>query len=290
MKKTSLRAAPALVGVIASVVVLAAGPALGARISKCATISKPGSYTLTRNLTAVGDCLVVAADFVTLDLGGWVITGDGSTGGGVTDQGNSRRGIAVRNGTVTGFSFGVGLGETSGAVVEKVRAIDNSDVCISVGPGSTVSGNTARDGIFCISVGPGSTFSGNTVRGGGEFTLVVGPGSIVSGNTVEGGGVSIASAGGITISGNTVVSFGARGISAGPGSTVSGNTVQNAPEGGISAGPGSTISGNTVRGDSGGVGINVRCPSNVIGNTATDSEQNLVLIGDGCTNIDNLAP
>ena len=86
MKKTRLHA-PALVGVLVSVVAFSAGPAwgdqssrpaLGNRISKCGTISKPGSYVLTRNLTAIGDCLVVAANFVTIDLGGWVITGNGT--------------------------------------------------------------------------------------------------------------------------------------------------------------------------------------------------------------------
>ena len=80
MKKTRLRAASALVGVIASVTALGAGPALGAQINKCTTITKPGFYVLTRNLTATGDCLVVAANFVTIDLGGWVITGSGLGG------------------------------------------------------------------------------------------------------------------------------------------------------------------------------------------------------------------
>ena len=112
MKKTRLRAAPALVGVIASVTALGAGPALGASLSKCTTITKPGSYVLTRNLTAVGNCFVVGADFVTIDLGGWAITGDG-TGGGITDQGAGRRGIAVRNGAITGFEVGISVGAKS---------------------------------------------------------------------------------------------------------------------------------------------------------------------------------
>jgi hypothetical protein len=47
------------------------------KISKCTKITKPGSYLVTRNLTAVGDCLVLEARNVTLDLGGW-ITGDGA--------------------------------------------------------------------------------------------------------------------------------------------------------------------------------------------------------------------
>jgi parallel beta-helix repeat protein len=289
MKKNRLRAAPALVGVIASVVTLAAGPALGAAaISKCATISKPGSYTLTRNLTAVGDCLVVAADFVALNLDGWVISGNGSTGRGITDRGNSRRGIAVRSGTVTGFEIAVGLGATSGAVVEKVQAIDNAAAGISAGLGSTVSGNIVRNTPFSIQAGRGSIISGNAVQGGGEIDIGAGPNSIISGNTLLASGSGISSGDGSIVSGNTV-SGGDGSISAGGGNTVSGNTVVNANREGIYALPGSTVRGNTVSGGA-DVGIAVRCPSNVIGNTATGTGAGLVLTGDGCTNIDNLAP
>ena len=50
------------------------------------------------------------------------------------------------------------------------------------------------------------------------------------------------------------------------------------------------MSSNTAR-DNRGIGIDVECPSNVIGNTATgNAGENLVLFGEGCTNIDNLAP
>ena len=51
------------------------------------------------------------------------------------------------------------------------------------------------------------------------------------------------------------------------------------------------MSGNTVQEDGGGTsGIEVACPSNVIGNTVTGFPENLLLNGAGCTNIDNLAP
>lgn len=80
------------------------------------------------------------------------------------------------------------------------------------------------------------------------------------------------------------------GIFTGPFSTVSGNTVLRFR--GILARLGSTVSGNTAlaREEGGENGIQVNCPSNVIGNTATGDASNLVLSGAGCTNIDNLAP
>ena len=48
-------------------------------IEKCQTISQPGSYKLVNNLTfrstTGGTCLLITADFVTIDLAGFTITG-----------------------------------------------------------------------------------------------------------------------------------------------------------------------------------------------------------------------
>jgi hypothetical protein len=93
-------------------------------ITKCTTIDKPGSYVLTRNLTtAAGDCVLVAASFVSLDLDGFVITGPGGElpdGAGVI-SGGTQNFITVRNGAIHNFGVGVGLG--SQAVVEKLRVL-----------------------------------------------------------------------------------------------------------------------------------------------------------------------
>jgi hypothetical protein len=61
------------------------------QIHECRRIDEPGSYALMRNLPGDegllpdGDCLLIAADFVTLDLNGWTITGDGTGFGIRTD-------------------------------------------------------------------------------------------------------------------------------------------------------------------------------------------------------------
>jgi len=203
MKRTRSRAAPVLVGVIASVVALQAERALGQPtprgdphpipLSECTTIDEPGSYVLTQNLTVAGDCFVVAADFVTLDLGGWVITGNG-TGAGITDsdEGPPLQGIAVRYGTVTGFALGVSLVHTIAAVVAEVRAFGNGNG-IQVTDGSTVSGSTAvsntQIGIFAECA---CTISGNTAMDNGTDGIIADGGSTVSGNTASGnGGIGI---------------------------------------------------------------------------------------------------
>ena len=72
-------------------------------IEKCQTISNPGSYKLVSNLTATGDCLLINADFVTVDLAGFTISGNGA---GISSSQQSE-GIAVRNGTIVGGFGGV---------------------------------------------------------------------------------------------------------------------------------------------------------------------------------------
>ena len=73
-------------GVGAILAVSLGAPATGApakNITACQTIGQPGKYSLGGNLTAAGDCLVIAADFVSIDLAGFTIAGNG-TGAGVT--------------------------------------------------------------------------------------------------------------------------------------------------------------------------------------------------------------
>ena len=56
------------------------------KITTCQTISQPGSYELANNLTATGDCLVITADGVTIDLAGFSIVGSNTTGRGDLGQ------------------------------------------------------------------------------------------------------------------------------------------------------------------------------------------------------------
>jgi hypothetical protein len=75
------------------------------QITACGTISQSGSYVLAQNLSAAsGDCLVIAATRVTIDLAGFTITGTG-TGTGITAI--NPFDITVRNGSITGFHSGV---------------------------------------------------------------------------------------------------------------------------------------------------------------------------------------
>ena len=112
-------------------------------IKKCQVIGTTGSFVLINNLPgpggllAGGDCLDIQADFVSVDLDGFMISG-GIVGEGITDNGVTRRGTAVHNGTIAGFNTGVSLLASRGTIVEGLRVADAVFRGISVGEGSIV--------------------------------------------------------------------------------------------------------------------------------------------------------
>ncbi len=163
---------------------VAKGPSGPTQIKSCGTLSEPGSYVVVQNLTATGDCLVIAADFVTIDLGGFTLTGNGTTGEGITDQLAGHVDVVVRNGTVTEFGFGVRIANGSRLTIEGVRAVNNNALGMSIGTYSIVRGNTVSgNGSIGISVDTGSIVTGNVVSDNLDDGIAVQSGSTVSGNT-----------------------------------------------------------------------------------------------------------
>jgi nitrous oxidase accessory protein NosD len=81
--------------------------------------------TLTADLRGCGAAgLVVAADGVTLDLGGHTVAGNRlGFGIGVT----GRRDVTVRNGAVAGFRVGVAAADSNGVAVQGVTVADGHD-------------------------------------------------------------------------------------------------------------------------------------------------------------------
>ena len=183
------------------------------------------------------------------------------------------------------------------AIAASSVTIDLAGFTIS-GPGFSVSGPTA------IAAQPSSgNLQGIVVRNGSisGFTdgvaLGAADGSVVEGLRVFGVGCPCSTgivAKGI-VRGNTVVGIAGLPITGGVGISatgiVTGNYVTASRRAGIEIGPGSTVIGNTAS-DNIEQGISVTCPSNVTDNTAvnTSSGANLVLIGEGCNNTNNVAP
>ena len=130
-------------------------------ITGCTRIIQPGSYVVVNNIKAVANltqtdwgipgCLVIAADFVTLDLGGFTLFGPGNGvyAVGVITGSYGYRGATVRSGEVTNFFIGVYLGSQIGSkgggyVLEHVTAIGNSSTGIEVyTDGARLVGNVA---------------------------------------------------------------------------------------------------------------------------------------------------
>jgi hypothetical protein len=228
-------------------------------ISACQTISASGSYILTGNLTAVGDCLLVDADNITIDLDGFTITGPGSGFTGVTPSNNAPRiNITIRNGMIKNFGNGIqfALGKNGKRVtIERMTITDNTNGGVVLGSWSIV-----KDSIISLN--------------GGNGLYIIGSRNLVSGNIVcdnKGDGIF----------------WGGDGI-------LNGNVVNNNLFDGIRGTDGSNGSSfihNTAN-TNGHYGISVRCPSNVQGNTAVSNGAlpNIYYAGTTCVSGHNLGP
>jgi hypothetical protein len=156
-------------------------------IDKCQTISQSGSYKLVNNLTFNGPsgsaCLSITANFVTIDLAGFTITGTSPSGGPfpafpiAIEAGNNTTGITVRNGSISGnFSDGVVL-SGDGSIVEGLHVSNATALGITVH--GIVRGNTAV-GNF-VGIDADGLITGNYVSGAQSGIVAVGT---VIGNTV----------------------------------------------------------------------------------------------------------
>lgn len=227
------------------------------------TITEPGSYVLTSDLTDCLECsdlpshgIVIDANNVTLDLNGFSIIGDRiSSIDGITVVGG-RSNIVVKNGIVRDWlEQGVNLAQAINSRVE----------------GVTVS-NCGLDG---ARVGFGSTVRGCNVTNCLGFGIVVETGCLVEGCVVVGAGedgihaLPVATSNGSTIRDCSVRLCTKDGIDAADGCAVSGCSVSLNGEAGIRAAPGCSVSGcaATINGSSGIIADS----SLVRGNTALNN-------------------
>jgi hypothetical protein len=141
------------------------------------TIDASGSYRLTGSLSVSADQhgIVVSADDVTLDLGGFSIVAGGGTllRSGVS-VGSSQR-VEIENGSIRGFTqHGVEAnGVSVGTRLLGLRASGNSSLGFSLpGYASLVDGCIAtNNGTDGIRVGPGSLVINSLARQNGGFGL-----------------------------------------------------------------------------------------------------------------------
>jgi hypothetical protein len=170
-------------------------------VSSCKVIDKPGSYALAKNIAArqqdlrsVGpSCILIVADFVSLDLRGYTVSGPGS-GFGIYSTANSSgqypSATYVRNGSVTNFERGIAL-EGDGHTAENVRLAKNGAGLTLDGTGSRAEGVHALNngnGILCFGGFGHSVRHGEVNLNGSGINLNACPGSSIIGNTVSGNG------------------------------------------------------------------------------------------------------
>lgn len=160
------------------------------------TISTPGSYVLTGNLTvAAGDGITITADNVTLDLGGYTIASTAASPNGIgVHLAGGRTNVAIANGHIRGtrvFSGGVfsGGGFTSG--IDYTPPVPRS---IRVSNVSVTGVNS-----FGIDLGANERSSSivqSTVRTAGALGLRAG--SVADSAALEIGGTNAVSAGAVS--------------------------------------------------------------------------------------------
>lgn len=190
------------------------------------TISQPGSYVLSQNLTSSGDGISVQANNVSIDLNGFTITGSGSGNGIVVASGTN---IQISNGTITGFSSGVEATEWNNNIrVTNVNSVSNNPWGIHL-------------------FGTNNMVKSCTVTGSSYIGIRVGSGSKVEDNNVFNNGHGISATEGHTsIIGNTVTSSLYNGITTGIGCLVKNNTVSYSQGYGIATNTGSLFDGNVT--------------------------------------------
>ena len=169
------------------------------------TISTPGSYYLTEDVTAAGTAITVVVDDVTIDLAGFALVGPGSgTNYGIYMSGRSN--VEIRNGTVRDFRYGIRESSSLGQDhrVIDVRAMSNAYSGIFLAGKSHLvkdctasdNGNSATISVYGIYAGNGNTVTGNTAyeNGNSATSTVYGiyalSGSTVTGNTTYNNGHS----------------------------------------------------------------------------------------------------
>jgi parallel beta-helix repeat protein len=190
------------------------------------TITEPGSYRLTSDLTVGDDAtngINISAGDVTLDLNGFTIRGpsNGNSSGIRSGQGN----IRIRNGTIIAFgSHGVWI--DFGAIVEDVRVIGNGlgGVTLSGAGSQVVNCLVVSNGSTGITLGNAAKVTGTTSSFNSGHGIQVSAGSVVSGNTATNNSQDGISADQSTLSGNTVSANGGDGVYCST-CTVTGNTV-----------------------------------------------------------------
>jgi parallel beta-helix repeat protein len=237
-------------------------------------ITQPGSYYFTGNITGVAEKhgIEIAADGVSLDLGGFALLGVARTLDAITTAGVPRVRIEVRNGSIGAFAAGGVDLQGAGAVVSDLRVRVCTGAGIHVGEAAIVtrctsSGNQGS-GIEC---GVSGVIEACTLRSNTLIGIDAGIGTTVLGCAASAnGGSGIRTNSGCSITNCTSYLNGGQGISADFNSTVTNCSVNSNASTGISSTRGCLIAGCSSA-DNDGIGIRADAGGTVIDCTSTSN-------------------
>ncbi len=189
------------------------------------TLSAPGSYYLTGNLTGVTtNGITIASDDVSIDLEGFAIEGVAGSARGITDDLTIRRNIRVRNGTIRNWGdAGVNLNFSRNSFLEDLRSLSNGASGLVLGRSGVIrncaaEGN-AGTGIItpdhrCVILSSAATRNGGRGIHGGVAT------TIGDCTATENAGHGLYAGFGSVVRGCTAAYNGTNGIYADTGTTV----------------------------------------------------------------------
>jgi parallel beta-helix repeat protein len=156
-------------------------------------ITASGSYYLTAPLTGVSgkSGIVIGASQVTVDLGGFPLTGIGGAASGILVESGSNH-VSISHGSVVGWgSGGIDAVDSQGSAFTDLEAVANTFDGLRLGPDSTVRNCKSRDnGVHGFSVNGQATILGCTSDNNGTSGFVIGTGvvsdSLASNNGAHG--------------------------------------------------------------------------------------------------------
>lgn len=247
-------------------------------------ITAGGTYTLTADLTASGDCITIsppAGASVTVALNGFSITGDGSGAAIVADP-DTRTISVVGPGTISSFFIAVDLSLTTDVTAKRLTVSD-AFFGIAFEQGSLYDSVIEGTGLCVAGVGTGpKSLVKNVTVTDCVFGVVVEEGSSVQQSTANFNGLGILGNEKVLVKNSTANDNALTGILVGPSGSVSQSVTSRNGEVGISAGPGSNVNSNTANENVIGIAM-PECPGTIQQNTARDNTDADIVAGTGCT-------
>jgi hypothetical protein len=161
-------------------------------------ITSGGHYTLMQNLEVTGatTAIVIKADNVVLDLGGWTISGDGSGSASSIGIRVTGANVTICNGAVRKFNYGISVSTpvgasttNSAAKIQRMRVLDSgyAGVTFERADGCSIEDSEVL-GVGSNNTGFGVSVSGNGCTVERNRIQVQGVGIDVSGGPIGTGG------------------------------------------------------------------------------------------------------